>query len=125
MPVEDLALRAKMLRELLGKPMQPRDDQSLNQMREQAIVDMLSEVAEDARDAALREEVYSVGKTPEECIQAAAKAFEWGAVTKIEDLPGGVDDERLTWGRRFLAGSTGFKAAGKELPGGCVMTWWK
>jgi hypothetical protein len=92
-------------------------------VKEEAIMRQFDEVARQAEYSALHERIYAVGKTPEECILAAAKAQGWGEVTKITDLEGG--DSQYTWGRSFYADGTSMKAAGWDVPGGVVMTWWK
>ena len=89
MPVQELDLRAKMLREKLGGINSAPPDKSLYQVREEAIVEMLDEVAEEARIKALQEDIHAIGKTPEECIHNAAEYKGWGDVTKITDLEGG------------------------------------
>lgn len=68
--------------------------------------------------------VYAVGPSADACIIALAKEMKWGDVTIGEDLVNG-DEARFTWGKRFTAGGTSFKAAGGELPGGFTLTWWK
>lgn len=68
--------------------------------------------------------VYAVGSTPIEAIESLARAKDWGQVANVHDLEGD-DDGHFTWGRRFTAGGTGFKAAGQRVPGGYVVTWWK
>lgn len=123
MPVAELDLRAKMLRDTLTRIKDAPEDKSLNQVKEEAIVSVLDEVAEEARVKALSEEIYAVGRTPEEAILALAKAKEWGEVTKVQPLTGG--DPKYTWGRVFYADGTSMKAAGWEVPGGVVLTWWK
>ena len=120
---QELDLRAVMLRAQLSQITSAPDDKSLNQVKEEAIMRHFEEVAEIARRLALQDEIYAVGKTPEDCILAAAKAQGWGDVTKVTDLEGG--DKQFTWGRRFLANGTSMKAAGWAVPGGLVLTWWK
>lgn len=122
MPVQELDIRAKMLREKLSGINSAPPDKSLYQVREEAIIEMLDEVAEEARTKALQEDIHAVGQTPEECIHNAAEYKGWGEVTKITDLEGG--DPKYTWGRRFYADGTSMKAAGWKAPGGFVMTWW-
>jgi hypothetical protein len=123
MPVEELDLRAHMIREqLIGIKSAP-DDKSLNQVKEELIQGHLQEVADHARLLALQEEIYAVGNTPEEAVLALARFKGWGEVGKIDELDGG--DPKYTWGRRFTAGGTGMKAAGWSVPGGFVLTWWK
>jgi hypothetical protein len=120
---QELDLRASMLRMELAQITLAPDDKSINQMKEEAIMRHFSTVEEIARMKALAEEIYAVGQTPEECILAAAEAKGWGEITKITLLEAG--DEKFTWGRRFYANGTSMKAAGWEVPGGLVMTWWK
>lgn len=67
--------------------------------------------------------VFAVGGSPKDAICSLADAKEWGEVRHIEPLESG--DPAYTWGRRFTAGGTGFKAAGQRVPGGYVVTWWK
>jgi hypothetical protein len=66
----------------------------------------------------------AVGKTPEDAIKALSKAKGWGQVKMGEPLENGPD-AKYSWGFRFHAGGTSFKAAGHELPGGVTLTWWK
>ena len=123
MPVEELDLRAHMIREqLVGIKIAP-EDKSLNQVKEELIQGHLQEVADHARLLALQEEIYAVGETPEKAIEALARFKGWGDVTKISELEDG--DPKYTWGRRFMADGTGMKAAGWSVPGGVVLTWWK
>jgi hypothetical protein len=123
MPVQELDLRAHMLRETLWNIKAAPDDKSIHQLREEAIIRMLEEVIEEARMRALSEEIYAIGQNPEQAIRALAHVKGWSEVTRIEDLKGG--DERYTWGRRFYADGTSMKAAGWDVPGGVVLTWWK
>ena len=123
MPVEELDLRAHMVREQLLQIKSAPDDKSLNQVKEELIQSHLQEVADHARMLAIQEDIYAVGVTPEEAILALAHFKGWGEVTKISNLEDG--DPKYTWGRRFLAGGTGMKAAGWSVPGGVVLTWWK
>lgn len=123
MPDQELDLRAGMLRDELSRIKSAPDDKSLNQVKEEAMVRHFEEVAQIAEMTALSEKIYAVGETPEKAIEALAKFKGWGEITKVSDLDGG--DPKYTWGRRFCAGGTGMKAAGWEVPGGVVLTWWK
>jgi len=67
--------------------------------------------------------VFAVGATSEDAIRAYAAAMGWGVVENIAELASG--DPSFTWGCTFTAGGTGFKAAGWDVPGGVVLTWWK
>lgn len=116
-------LRATMLRVQLSQITSAPEDKSLNQVKEAAIMRHFAEIEEITRMRVLAEEIYAVGQTPEECILAAAKKIGWGEITKITDLDSG--DPKYTWGRRFYADGDSMKAAGWEVPGGLVMTWWK
>lgn len=95
--------------------------------REQAKRAETAEAEAVRLDKELRDERWyapkSFGTTPEEAIKALAKSKRWGKVEMGEALEGG--DERYTWGFRFHAGGTSFKAAGCEVPGGYALTWWK
>jgi len=119
---QELDLRASMLRTQLSQITSAPEDKSLNQVKEEAIMHHFEQVAEIARMLALQDEIHAVGQTPEECILSAAKKQGWGEITKITLLEGG--DAKYTWGRRFYADGTSMKAAGWEVPGGLVMTWW-
>jgi hypothetical protein len=69
--------------------------------------------------------IWSVGATPKDAIEALCKA-RWGGTLELlgEPLTGG--DPLFTWGYRFISDNgTGFKAAGIDIPGGVVLTWWK
>jgi hypothetical protein len=69
--------------------------------------------------------IWSIGATPKDAIEALCKA-RWGGTLEHlgEPLTGGDPD--YTWGYRFTSDDgTGFKAAGVEIPGGYVVTWWK
>ena len=69
--------------------------------------------------------VYSVGVAPYEAICAFAQARGIGSVepNSLQPLDGG--DKHYHWGYRFWAGGVSFKAAGQNVPGGVVLTWWK
>ena len=123
MPVQELDLRAKMLREKLWNINSAPPDKSLYQVREEAIISALDEVAEESRTRALSEEIHSIGEDPEGAIRALGHAKDWGAITQIRDLEGG--DPKYTWGKSFYADGTSMKAAGWTVPGGVVLTWWK
>lgn len=69
--------------------------------------------------------IWSVGATPELAIEALCKARWGGTLEKLCD-PLESRDGLHTWGYRFLSDNgTGFKAAGIEVAGGFVCTWWK
>jgi hypothetical protein len=112
-----------MLRERLWEIKTAPDDKSIHQLREDAIIQALQEVTEEARMRALLEDLYAVGKTPEECIRAYAASQDFGPVETITELEEG--DPKYTWGRRFYVGGTSMKAAGWAVPGGVIMTWLK
>jgi hypothetical protein len=130
MPVEELDLRAHMLRDQLQNIRVAPDDKSINQLREGAMIQVFQEIADEARMRALAEDIHAVGKTPEDAIRALAAAKGWGKVVKIDELAG--VDPKYAWGRTFLAegtidpmGGTGFQAAGLLAPGGVVLSWWR
>lgn len=122
MPDQEFDLRAGMLRDQLSRITSAPEDKSLNQVKEEAMISHFEQVAEIARITVLQEELHAVGNGPDECIHAAAKAKGWGEITGIRPLEDG--DPKYTWGRRFYADGTSMKAAGWEVPGGFVMTWW-
>lgn len=66
----------------------------------------------------------AVGKTPEDAIKNLSESKGWGNVEMGAELESDPSD-RFDWGFRFHAGGTSFKAAGVNMPGGCVLTWWK
>lgn len=123
MSIGELNLRAQDLRIALWGVTNVPEDKSVHQVREELIAKVFEVVASEARDAALRDHIHAVGKTPADCIVAAADSKQWGEVTDISPLEGG--DPKYTWGRRFYADGTSMKAAGWEIPGGFIMTWWK
>jgi nucleotide-binding universal stress UspA family protein len=96
-----------------------RAEEQLRRSRELAA--SLKKAEEALRDAEDKLPL-SIGKTPEDAIVALAKELEWGEVFMGAPLEG---DGPYTWGYRFLAGGTSFKAAGWSVPGGVVLTWWK
>jgi hypothetical protein len=67
--------------------------------------------------------IYAVGATPSEAIAAFAQSRGVREVEMGEALDG--DAEKFDWGYRWTADTTSMKAAGINVPGGCVMTWWK
>jgi len=88
-------------------------------------LDVHDDVVEQREDA--RKEsgsVHAVGTTPEECIAALAVVKGWGAVEDLFDLTCSKESG-FAWGRTFTAGGTSFKAAGRSVPGGFILTWWK
>jgi len=122
---QEFDLRAGMLRDQLSRITSAPDDKSLNRVKEEAMIRHFEEVEQIAKFKALHEGIHAIGKTPQECIHAAARAKGWGEVAKIRELEDAGDSSQYTWGRRFTAGGTGMKAAGWKVPGGFVMTWWK
>ena len=70
--------------------------------------------------------VVAVGATPEAAIESFCGMLNHETPVEIEPMH---DDDPAsgTWSRIFkLAGEgTGMKAAGRYVPGGVVMTWWK
>ncbi len=123
MAIKELHIRARELREALWAIDEAPDDKSLHQVREEAIVRELDDVREEGRNVALQDDIHAAGTSPDQCIIAAANFKGWGAITDIQPLDGG--DPKYTWGRTFYADGTSMKAAGWEIPGGFIMTWWK
>jgi len=68
--------------------------------------------------------VYAVGKTAREAIRAWAAERGVGEVD-VESFYELDGDPKWHWGYGFNADGTSFKAAGQEVPGGVVLTWWK
>ncbi len=70
--------------------------------------------------------VHAVGATVELCVEAfltgLGDTLEPGSlrIDEADSAPG------FQWGARFASarGGSGFKAAGRDVPGGRVMTWW-
>lgn len=123
MSTQTLDARAGALREELLKIRKAPPDKSLNQLKDETIVRHFNQVAEETRTKVLEEELYAVGNSPAECILAAGRRLKWGKISNMKVLEGG--DPRYSWGLCFTADGTGMKAAGWEVPGGFVMTWWK
>jgi hypothetical protein len=70
--------------------------------------------------------IWSIGRTPEDAVDALCKA-RFGTPLEGSLRPiGGVEDPTspYTWGCRFTSGGTHFKAAGIHVPGGVIVTWW-
>lgn len=67
--------------------------------------------------------VQSVGGTPTEAIQALAEMKKWGEVNLDSIIPMEIG-ESFDWCLSFRASHTGFKAAGRNVPGGVILTWW-
>lgn len=85
-------------------------------------LDITDSVLEIVKRRVAWDSAKAVGANPEEAIRSMARDRGWGEVkmgSKIEDGDG------YDWGYRFTADGTGFKAAGVNVPGGCVLTWWK
>ncbi len=118
-----LSLRAQLLRQALRDVTDVPDSKSVHQVREELIAKELEAVASGAREEALQGGIYAMGKSPEDCLTALADGNEWGEVTDVSPLEGG--DPKYTWGRRFRVDGTSMKAAGWEIPGGFILTWWK
>lgn len=66
--------------------------------------------------------IWSVGATPRDAIVALCEA-RWGGKLEGELRPLDADDA-YQWGHRFTSDGTHFKAAGINVPGGVVLTWW-
>ena len=115
--------RAQVLRKALWDITDVPPDKSLHQVREETILKEFEAVASEAREAALRDEIYATGDSATGCVLALADFKGWGEVTDISPLDGG--DPKYTWGCHFLADGTSMKAAGWEIPGGFILTWWK
>lgn len=123
---QELDLHAHMLREELSRITSAPEDKSLNQVKQEAMIRHFEEVEQIAKFKALHEDIHAIGKTPQECVHAAAQAKGWGEIAKIRELEeSDSESSQYTWGLRFTAGGTSMKAAGWEVPGGFVMTWWK
>lgn len=84
------------------------------------------------RDPAKIVNAYAVGSgtTPEAAAIAAVTAFLDSLGTELD--PGSLEpmddeDRDYQWGYRFRdrQSGTGFKAAGRFIPGGAILTWWK
>lgn len=71
-------------------------------------------------------DVHAVGATVEDCVKAfldsKGESIRAGSLVQMDD---GADPE-FQWGCAFASEGTGtgFKAAGRAVPGGFVMTWW-
>ncbi len=123
MPAIGLSLRAQLLRQALWDVTDAPDSKSVHQVREELIAKELEATASEAREAALSDTLHAMGESPEDCLTALADSHEWGKVTDISPLEGG--DPKYTWGRRFRVDDTSMKAAGWQIPGGFILTWWK
>jgi hypothetical protein len=68
--------------------------------------------------------IYAVGRTPKEAIVAFCKE-RWNS--KLEKIGEALEPNHngFDWGYRFILDGTSFKAAGVNIPGGAVLTWWK
>lgn len=71
--------------------------------------------------------IWAVGKTPLEACDALARERWGGTVTELgAELPDDPNEEPIyDWGYRFWSDGTSFKAAGINVPGGVLLTWWK
>lgn len=78
--------------------------------------------------------IWSIGKDPAEAILAlclarfkSAKTTEMSLFLEVAQsmVPLDNEDTPYEWGYRFVCEGTGFKAAGINVPGGAVCTWWK
>lgn len=72
--------------------------------------------------------VWAAGATPEDCVRgfldSIGNTLKEGSLEPYDE--DGPKDE-FQWGVRFADAETGtfFKAAGRFVPGGAVLTWWK
>lgn len=77
--------------------------------------------------------VWSIGLTPRDAVQAFCRVRLEGELEgELSPLEGDSwshrrvgRDPRFTWSCRFLCDGTSFKAAGIDVPGGVILTWWK
>lgn len=68
--------------------------------------------------------IYAVGRTPREAIEAFCLA-RMGMPLEHLGEPLGRGNPAYEWGFSFVVDGTGCKAAGINVPGGVVLTWWK
>jgi len=71
------------------------------------------------------ERVYSVGHDPADAIRALGERIGWGEITGLSPQSDGVRPSLEQWYCRFYADGTSMKAAGRYVPGGVILTWWK
>ena len=78
--------------------------------------------------------IWSVGKDPTDAILSLCVArFKEPETTEVDLFlevsqsmsPLEKGDPDHEWGFRFVCEGTGFKAAGINVPGGVILTWWK
>lgn len=76
--------------------------------------------------AALTVAVHAAGATVEDCVRGfldgRGDGLREGSLLTVTDEP----REEYQWDASFVSDrtGTGFKAAGRKVPGGVVMTWW-
>ncbi len=75
-----------------------------------------------------RREPLAVGSTPEECLRSFSQAQ--GLLTDSNDKDFEILENRkpkkgFTWDRDCYVGGDEFRGAGIEVPGGCILTWWR
>ena len=67
--------------------------------------------------------IWAVGKTPEDAIHGL---FTERGIKMIDDLVVELKTEnKFDWSARFTADGAWCKAAGVNVPGGVILTWWK
>lgn len=68
--------------------------------------------------------IWAVGASPQEAIASLAAA-RWSGSTETLRMGEALDDsEGYDWAYLFTSDGTSFKAAGINVPGGVVLTWW-
>lgn len=72
--------------------------------------------------------VFAAGVDPEACIVAFLDSLGHTLLPgSLTPMPQEVGETDYQWGYRFIDAETrtGFKAAGRLVPGGAVLTWWR
>ena len=71
--------------------------------------------------------VHAAGVTVEACLEAFLSSIGETLSTRGLHVEAADPDPRFGWSAAFVSepSGTGFKAAGRHVPGGMVMTWWK
>ena len=67
---------------------------------------------------------YAIGENPLKALNAFAVLRGWSRIESVESLTE-PDESRYDWALAFMADGDGHKCAGINVPGGCILTWWK